>query len=129
VSNATGIDEVYIQAFPGPGGPWLISANGGVDPRWSRDGRELFYLAPDGKLMAVPIHVDADGRALKTGPPTALFTPRLPFATGAAITLRFVSRPQYAVASDGRFLMNVTVDDNAPSPISIILNWAKLLKK
>jgi hypothetical protein len=125
VSNETGINEVFIQAFPGPGGKKQVSTNGGVDPRWGRDGRELFYVAPDGKLMAVSIHVDADGRALDLGPPTALF----PLAMGASITLGRVTRPQYAVAPDGRFLMSVTADDNAPSPISIVLNWANLLKK
>ena len=127
VSNTTtGIDEVYIQPFPDPGGPWQVSTNGGVAPRWGRDGRELFYVAPDGKLMAVDIHVDADGRAVDPGPPTTLFPTRL--ATGASITTGG-GRPQYAVALDGRFLMNVTVDDNVPSPISIILNWASLMKK
>jgi Tol biopolymer transport system component len=127
VSNATGIDEVYIQPFPGPGGKWQVSANGGVDPRWGRDGRELFYVAPDGKLMAVEIHVDADGRAPNPGPPIGLFPTRL--VTGANISVGFRSRPQYAVEPDGRFLMNVTVDDNVVSPISIVLNWATTLKK
>ena len=84
-------------------------------------------MAPDGKLMAVAIHVDPDGRAVDPGPPTALFSTRL--ATGAAVTVGVISRPQYAVASDGRFLMNVTVDDNVVSPISIVLNWATALKK
>jgi Tol biopolymer transport system component len=126
VSNErTGIDQVFIQPFPGPGGKKQASTNGGVDPRWGRDGRELFYVAPDGKLMAVEIHVDADGRALNAGPPTALFSTR--FATGANVTVGFLSRPQYAVAPEGRFLMNVTVDDDAVSPISIVLNWAKAL--
>jgi len=127
VSNATGIDEVYIQAFPGPGSKWQVSTNGGVDPRWGRDGRELFYVAPDGKLMAVAIHVDADGRALNLGPPVALFPTRL--ATGPNVTTGFISTPQYAVAPDGRFLMNVTADDNVVSPISVVLNWATGLKK
>jgi hypothetical protein len=126
VSNETGIDEVYIQLFPGPGGKKQVSTNGGVDPRWGRDGRELFYVAPDGKLMAVPIHVEPDG-ALNLGPPTTLFPTRL--ATGANITVGPGSRPQYAVAPDGRFLMNVTVDDTVVSPISIVLNWATALKK
>jgi Tol biopolymer transport system component len=128
VSNATtGINEVYVQAFPGPGGKKLASANGGVDPRWGPDGRELFYVAPDGKLMAVAIQVEPDGRALNLGPPTALFPTRL--ATGTGVSIGFRSRPQYAVAPDGRFLMNVTVDDTVVSPISIILNWASLLRK
>jgi Tol biopolymer transport system component len=127
VSNETGIDEVYIRTFLAPGGKWLVSTNGGTDPRWARDGRELFYVAPDGKLMAVAIHVDADGRALNVGSPTALFPTRL--ATGANVGVGFRSRPQYAVAPDGRFLMIVPTDDNLVSPISIILNWASLLKK
>jgi Tol biopolymer transport system component len=125
-SNETGSNEVYIQAFPGPGGKKQASTNGGVDPRWGIDGRELFYVAPDGKLMAVAIHVDADGRALELGPRTALFPTRL--ARGPNITI-FLSTPQYAVAPDGRFLMNVTVDDTVVSPISIVLNWAAALKK
>jgi Tol biopolymer transport system component len=127
VSNESGIDEVYIQAFPGPGGKRQVSTNGGVDPRWGRDGRELFYMAPDGKLMALSIHVDADGRALNLGPPVALFPTRL--ATGPNVTTGFISTPQYAVAPDGRFLMNVTADDNVVSPISVVLNWATGLKK
>jgi Tol biopolymer transport system component len=128
VSNVSGIDEVYIQSFPDPSGHWQVSTNGGVDPRWGPDGRELFYVAPDGNLMAVAIHVDADGRGLKKGPPVALFQTR--FATGALIaTFPVGMRPQYAVAPDGRFLTNVPAEDNVVSPISIVLNWATLLKK
>jgi Tol biopolymer transport system component len=127
VSNETGIDEVYIQSFPDAIAKYQVTANGGVDPRWGRDGRELFYVAPDGKLMAVAIHVAADGRSLTWEPPVALFLVRL--ATGASVTVGPGSRPQYAVASDGRFLMNVPMDDNVVSPISIVLNWADLLKK
>jgi Tol biopolymer transport system component len=126
VSNVSGIDEVHIQAFQGPG-HWQASTNGGVDPRWARDGRELFYVAPDGELTAVAIHVNADG-ALAVGPPVGLFHTRFP--TGANIAAGTGgAMPQYAVASNGRFLMNVTLDDNVVSPISIVLNWATLLKK
>jgi Tol biopolymer transport system component len=127
VSNETGIDEVYIRPFPGPGGKRQVSTNGGVDPRWRRDGRELFYVAPDGKLMAVAIQVETDGRTVSPGAPVALFPTR--FASGANVNVGFNSRPQYAVAPDGRFLMNVTVDDPTPSPITIVLNWATALKK
>jgi Tol biopolymer transport system component len=128
VSNESGIDEVYVQPFPGPGAKRQASTNGGVDPRWARDGRELFYVAPDGKLMAVAIHVEADG-ALKPGSPIGLFPTRFP-TTGVNIaTGTGGATPQYAVAPDGGFLMNVTVDDNVVSPISIVLNWATLLKK
>jgi hypothetical protein len=127
VSNETGIDEVYIQSFPGPGGKQQASTNGGADPRWGQDGRELFYVAPDGKLKAVEIHVDSDGRGVNLGPPVALFPTRL--ATGPNVTVGFISTPQYAVARDGRFLMNETADDTVVSPISIVLNWATALKK
>jgi dipeptidyl aminopeptidase/acylaminoacyl peptidase len=127
VSNETERDEVYIRLFPGPGGKWQVSTNGGVDPRWRRDGHELFYVAPDGKLMAVAIEVEPDGRTVSPGAPVALFPTR--FATGANVSVGFNSRPQYAVAPDGRFLMNVTVDDPTPSPITLVLNWAAALKK
>jgi Tol biopolymer transport system component len=127
VSNEGGIDEIYVQPFPGPGAKMQASTNGGVDPRWGRDGRELFYVAPDGKLMAVATHIEPNGPALNPGPPIPLFQTRL--ATGANITVGFNARPQYAVAPDGRFLMNVTADDNVVSPISIVLNWATTLKK
>jgi Tol biopolymer transport system component len=126
VSNASEIDEVYVQSFPVPGAKQQVSRNGGVDPRWGPKGRELFYVAPDGKLMAVSFHVNADG-APKLGVPVGLFSTRL--ATGANITVGFLQRPQYAVAADGHFLMNVTADDNVVSPISIVLNWVKALKK
>jgi serine/threonine protein kinase len=127
VSNETGVDEVYVLPFPGPGGKWQVSTAGGADPRWRRDGRELYYVAPDGRLMAVSIQVGADGRALSPGSPVALFQTKL--ATGAAVNIGFLSRPQYAVAQDGRFLMNVTADDITAAPISVVLNWAAALKR
>ena len=64
-SNESGRHEVYVQPFPGPGGKWQISTSGGIEPRWRRDGKELFYIAPDGKLMAAPIQsagTDAGGQ-------------------------------------------------------------------
>ena len=54
-SNESGRYEVYVQPFPGPGGKWQVSTDGGIAPRWRRDSKELFYIAPNGKLMAVPI--------------------------------------------------------------------------
>jgi len=126
-SNERGRFEIYVEAFPDRGGKWQASTNGGVDPRWRRDGKELYYIAPDGKLMAVTIQIGADGRALDLGPPVALFQTKL--ATGASVNVGFLSKPGYAVASDGRFLMNVNADDTVASPISVVLNWATALKK
>jgi serine/threonine protein kinase len=127
VSNETGTDEVYIRSFPGAGGKWQVSTTGGTDPRWRRDGKELFYLAPDSKLMAVAIQISADSRSLSPAAPVALFSTRL--ATGANVNIGFLSKPQYAVAPDGRLLMNVTVEDATAAPITIVLNWTAALKK
>ena len=58
-SNESGRYEIYVQPFPGPGGKWQVSTNGGTAPVWRRDGKELFYVAPDRKLMAVPVKTGA----------------------------------------------------------------------
>jgi hypothetical protein len=93
--------------------------------RWSRDGKELFFLAPDGRMMAVPISVATAAQTLNVGQPVPLFQTHL--AAGAAIT---GNRTQYDVASDGRFLLNVNVDDAVPAPpITIVQNWQAALKK
>jgi dipeptidyl aminopeptidase/acylaminoacyl peptidase len=127
-SNESGHYEIYVRTFPEAGGKWQVSVAGGVQPRWRRDGRELFYIAPDGQLMAVPIGVAADTHALKVGPPAALFPTRL--ATGVNIaTAGFQARAQYAVAADGRFLMNITPDDAVATPITVVHNWTMGLKQ
>ena len=125
-SNESGQMEIYVRPFRRSGGPWQVSTEGGSQPRWRLDGRELFYVAPDARLMAVPIGVGADTRTLERGVPVPLFRTRL--ASGASIS-GLLSKPQYAVASDGRFLMNMTVEDATPPPINVILNWDAALKK
>ena len=86
-------------------------------------------MAPDNRLMAVPLRLASDTRAIDTGVPAALFPTRL--ASGPhAIATGYSSRAQYAVAPDGRFLMNVTVDAAAPAPpITVVQNWTAGLKK
>ena len=96
-------------------GKWTISTAGGDKPRWSRDGRELFYVAPDGKMMAVPV---------KTG---ATFEPGLPvplFDVGV-LTGFF----PYVVTRDGRFLMHTLADGigAAAPPMTVVLNWRSAL--
>jgi Tol biopolymer transport system component len=121
-SNESGRYEVYVQPFPGPGGKWQISAGGGISPRWCRDAKELFYIAPDGKLMVA--QVQTTGQMLEAGAPVALFQTGI--VGGGTVTPR---NPQYAVSSDGkRFLIN-TVDESAASPITIVTNWTAGLKK
>lgn len=120
-SNASGSTEIYVRPFPKAGGEWQVSTSGGTQPRWRLDGKELFYVAADGRLMAAPIAAGTDRQTLDPGAPMPLFQTRL--ATGANIPLGALSTAQYAVASDGRFLMNVAVNDTTASPITVVLNW------
>ena len=116
VSNESGRHEINVRPFPGPGGQWQVSAGGGIQPRWSADGREIYYIAPDGKLMATPIVVK-DG-AVEPGTATALFQTRIPGGGTTAYT-----RQQYDVSRDGRFLVTTTLDESETSPITLLLNW------
>jgi eukaryotic-like serine/threonine-protein kinase len=105
-STETGQSEILIQPFPGPGPKSQISVGGGTRARWRRDGQELFYVAPDNRLMSVPI--TQSGTSVQGGPPRALFT----LATAL----------DYEVAPDGqRFLTTAVVSE--ASPITVILNW------
>jgi dipeptidyl aminopeptidase/acylaminoacyl peptidase len=126
-SNESGPVEVYVQPFPELGDKWQVSTAGGSQPRWRRDGKELFYVAPDARLMAVSIAVGADSQTLEAGAPVPVFATRL--ASGSNIPVGVLSKPQYAVAPDGPFLMNVAVEGATASPITIVLNWAAELKK
>ena len=109
-SNESGRVEIYVRLFPGPGGQRQVSTAGGSQPRWRPDGKELFYVAPDGRLMAAPIAVGADRQTAEVGAPLPLFLTRLPPPPSA------LKSQQYAVAPDGRFLMNVAVE-GAPPPL------------
>ena len=116
-SNETGSFEIWLRSFPNPGTRIRISNNGGTQVRWRRDGRELFYIAPDGRLMGVPIAPGPDGQTLEASGPVALF------ATQIGGAWQGNNRHQYMVAPDGqRFLMN-TVTPEATSTITIIQNW------
>jgi len=116
-SNESGRFEIYVQPFPGPGGKWQISTNGGAQVRWRGDGKEVFYIALDDRLMAAPIRLAPDGQAVEAGTPVPLFTTR----AGGAVQFPFTQ--QYLVSPDGqRFLMN-TVTEEATSPITVLLNW------
>jgi hypothetical protein len=106
--------EVYVQSFPGPGAALQVSTSGGAQARWRPDGRELFYVAQDGRLMAASIQVGADGQ-LVAGVPLPLF---------ATQVSRRLGMPQYVVSADGqRFLMNNFVLEGSPTPIRVVLNW------
>ncbi|MGA2714783.1 MAG: protein kinase [Bryobacteraceae bacterium] len=111
-SNESGRNEIYVRPFPGPGGQWQVSTGGGTSPRWRADGKELYYVAPDAKLMAVA--VIAQEATFKPGTPEALFQTHIAPA---------VNRPQYDVARDGRFLINTDLQDTSTEPIHLLLNW------
>jgi len=117
-SDESGRMEVYAQHFPGPGGKIAISTSGGAQPRWRRDGRELFYLAPDSRLMAVSIAFSRE--AIDPGAPVPLF------ATHVGSVAQGITRPQFAVAADGqRFLLNTLSDEGNLSPITVVVNWTR----
>jgi Tol biopolymer transport system component len=115
-SNETGRYEIYVRSFPGPGGQQQVSTSGGIQARWRADGQELYYIAPDGKLMAVPI--TTHGAAIEPGTPVALFQTRI-WGGGTNATLGH----QYDVSPDGRFLLNSAMEDVAMAPITLLLNW------
>jgi len=110
-SDESGRPEIYLQAFPGPGPKVRVSIDGGTQVRWRRDGREMFYIAPDERLMAVSVDPTAG-----VGKPAALFTTHL-------APIRSISRQQYVVASDGQRFLISSVDESTPSSITLILNW------
>jgi Tol biopolymer transport system component len=112
--------EVFVQSFPA-GAKFLVSSNGGVQPRWRRDGKELFYIASDGTLMAVDVKT---APAFEAGNPHALFDPQIQ-GRGA---VQFVFH--YDVAPDGQqFLVNTESQAAVAEPITVVLNWQAGLKK
>jgi Tol biopolymer transport system component len=114
-TNESGTYQIVVQTFPdASGGKWQISADGGVEPKWRRDGRELYYLNLDGKLMSVAI----GGPSFTAGRPVELF--QTPLTVNGAQPTR---DRRYDIAPDGRFLMVVPSSTSAPTPYSVIVNW------
>ena len=122
VSDESGDFEVYAQRFPAGGGKIRISTVGGMQSRWRRDGRELYYLQPDGALMSVLVTLAAD---IKADGPATLFAGRIAYGGPGLGT-----RAEYDVTADGRrFIVNQIAEGEAPPPITVIVNWTALLKK
>jgi Tol biopolymer transport system component len=120
-SDESGRRDVYVREFApdrnpaAAAGKWTISLDGGDKPRWSRDGKELYYIATDGKMMAVPIK---GGAAFAPGTPIPLFDTRV---TGFM---------PFDVAPDGRFLINtLPADATSRSSITVVVNWFAGLEK
>jgi len=111
--------EIYVAPFPGPGGQRQISTAGGRQPRWRGNGKELFYLAPDDKMMAAEVN-GAGPTTLQVGSVRPLFEVR------QAVTGGFV----YDVTGDGqRFLINAALEQKASSPITLVQNWSAATKR
>ena len=116
-SDESGTPEIYAQRFPSTGGKWRVSTGGGCQPTWRRDGRELFYIASDRKLMAVDVKL---GTSFEAGVPKTLFETRVLSLTDFG--------NHYAVTADGqRFLINSTSEANS-TPINVVVNWTAGLK-
>lgn len=120
-SNESGRFEVHVKAFPGPGGQWPVSTSGGIYPRWGPDSRELYFVAPSGQIMASSIAAKSasTGTMVDIGSPIALFQPRM-VGRGDNMVGR---RQQCDVAPDGRFLINLDMEEPGTPPITVILNW------
>jgi Tol biopolymer transport system component len=117
-TNDSGNPDIYVQPFPGPGGTWQISTNGGHQVRWRPDGKELFYMDLDTRLMAVKVQLHSEGQTLDKGLPVPLFT------SGAHLLVNGVPLQNYVVSKDGqRFLMLVPAGEARTPVINVILNW------
>jgi Tol biopolymer transport system component len=120
--------EVLVQSVPKEAsgspnavGKWQISTEGGSQPVWRADGKEIFYVTPDGMMIAVP--VESGANFFRPGAPKPLFQTRL------VETSPWNTR-QYDVTPDGqRFLLNQRLPDNTDAPITVVFNWPKLLQK
>jgi serine/threonine protein kinase/Tol biopolymer transport system component len=113
VSNESGRYDVWVQSFPDGGGKRQVSNGGGGGPRWRKDGRELFYYAGDGKLMAAQVKI---GESFETSAAVPLFE----FRAG----VQFARYASYAVTADGRrFLINEVVDLEPNAPLTVVTNW------
>ena len=117
-SNESDRTDVYVQAFPESSGRWMISTGGGNQPRWRRDGREIFYTGLNGKFMAVPVQADS---SFTFGTPQELFHTRTKPTVGGT----------YDVSADGqRFLVNtLPIDLQSHLEVVLVLNWTEALKR
>jgi Tol biopolymer transport system component len=123
-SNESGQLEIYVESFPRGAPKKRVSTNGGMQPRWRRDGKELFYMTLDRKLMAVDV---TTGPELEFGSPKELFQTRL--SRGGSSTPPVL---RYDATRDGkRFLINSEPESAqvTSAPITVVVNWASTLKQ
>ena len=116
MSNESKRNEIYVVSFPTPEGKFQISTNRGRIPVWSRDGRELYFISADNKMMAVKINTA--GGKFQPSVPQALFDAQ----PGSA-------NPNFDVSKDGRFLIPTAAGEATNVPMTVVLNWQAGLKK
>ncbi len=130
-SDESGRHEIHVRRFSKDTGkpsaeawePWQVSTDGGMGPRWGREGKELYYRAPNGKVMVADV---AAGPTFQTGTPKPLFQAPPDLSEPGAL----YSSPVWDVTSDGnRFLIPAPVAETSPAPFTVILNWTSLIKK
>jgi len=118
-SDESGHTEIYVQPYPGPGGKWQVSTDGGTEPVWNHNGKEMFYRIGN-KMMAVDVKLTP---SFSAGIPKMLFEgPYLPTPG---------TFPNYDVSPDGeRFLMLKSGEqESAPTEIHVVMNWFRELQE
>ena len=116
-STESGRKEIYVGSFPEAGRRWQVSTGGGSEARWRGDSQELFFRSPTDEIMSV--EMNSSGEALRIGRTESLF--QAPLAA--------FPNWDYAVTADGqRFLLNTRIDDDAATPLRLIVNWPQLLE-
>jgi hypothetical protein len=125
-SDRSGRREVYVRPFPPADGEWTVSIAGGEQPRWRADGKELFFKAADGKMMAVPVKAVAGVKpSFEAGAPVALFDAHMAISANDNVF-------EYDVTADGkRFPINTTGGTGAAAspPLTVVTNWNAGAKK
>jgi len=116
VSDESGRDEIYVQPYPGPGGKWPISSEGGIEPHWSADGRELFYRLGD-KMMVVEVQSEP---AFTSGRPQLVFEG--PYVLGTSVA-------NYDISPDGQRFLMIKEEGGQQDQINVVLNWFEELKR
>ena len=121
-SDESGRSEIYVQQFPDSTGKWIVSRRGGTMPVWSADGRQIYYISSEQKMMSVPV---SPGTSFDAGMPVALFDAHVRKYSLVLIPVR-----QYAVTGDGsKFLLNRVVGEAGTRPMTLVQNWSSGLER
>jgi eukaryotic-like serine/threonine-protein kinase len=119
-SESGQLNQIYVQPFPPTGGKFQVSRGGGFQPRWRADGKALYFLAPDGKMMMTAVETTGE---FQSAEPASLIT-----ATAVAAPLAATGW-QYAVAKDGRFLINAPQQQSTTLPLTVVVNWLAAVQR